>query len=467
MTPRSTRRRETCRGCVRAAAGLALLATAMVLPATAGAAEAYPQDSPADVAALAEELAQMKEKLAGLDALRTRIDVLERELEIARARQEEQMAMTGAGKRDVAALRDDTGNAAVEEIEADIPPKGIAFGGALRFNAFWNDFDETVESKRGDSGLDLFRIDADGSIGDMLLSAEYRFYPFMDVIHHGWVGYEFEGRSRLQVGITRVPFGILPYAAHNFWFGTPYYLGLSDDYDLGAKYIHTAGPWEWQAAFFKNGEFTSSTNLDRYSYDVVAVGDTANQETNQVNLRGARTFGADPSCSHEVGFSAQYGEVYNADTDRRGNHWAAAGHLDTRCGRWNLQLQAARYRYDLENPPGVADDTVRLGGFGTSYDVAAEASVLVANVAWNLPVPWEKIDQVTCYNDFSVVIKDEDAFDDSKLNTTGCLVGIGPVYVYLDLIQAENMVFFGNGSLAGGGEDGWHRRFNINVGYYW
>jgi len=410
-----------------------------------------------EVEVLAAELESLKERLAELESLRERVQVLEEELAVARA---------GAGtpaaadeKRDLAARAQQQSEAAAAD--------GVTMGGALRFNLFWNDFDETVESKRGAGGLDLFRISADGSFRDILVSAEYRYYPFMDVIHHGWVGYEFADESRLQAGITRVPFGLLPYAAHNFWFGAPYYLGLSDDYDLGVKYQRSAGAWDWRAAFFKNGELSNAASVDRYSLDVVAAGGSANEEANQVNLRGAYTFGAGTSCSHEVGLSVQASEIYNAETDRSGSHWAGAGHLDTRCGRWNLQLQAARYGYSPENPPGVPDDVIRLGGFGASYDVASRASVLVANVAYNLPVRWTAVDQVTCYNDYSVVLKDAGRFEDSRLNTTGCLVGVGPLFVYFDLIRAENMIFFGDGSLAGGGETGWDTRFNVNVGYYW
>lgn len=452
------------RGRTRRWAAAIALAALTCLPLLAAASDAGTDTEP-NLETLAAELESMKQRLAELEALRGQVAELERELEAARMQAEAQPGAGAIEKRDVAALTADTEAAAevLEEASAD----DVAFGGALRFNYYWNDFDETVKSKRGDSGLDLFRINADGRIGDLLLSAEYRFYPFMDVLHHGWIGYEFEDDARLQVGVTRVPFGLLPYASHNFWFGTPYYLGLADDYDLGAKYVRTDGPWEWQAAVFKNGELASSTDLNRYSYDVVAVGPTSNEETNQANLRGTYTFGADTACSHELGLSGQYGQIYNADTDRNGDLWAAAAHLDTYCGRWNLQLQAARYRYQPENPPGVPRDVVRLGGFGTSFDVAAEASVYVVNLAYNLPVTWERVDQVTCYNDFSIVDKAEAGFEDSKLNTTGCLVGIGPLYVYLDVIQAENMVFFGDGSLAGGGEDGWNRRFNINVGYYW
>lgn len=425
----------------------------LVLAAQAAAAQAAGDE----VEALAAELESLKERLAELETLRERVRVLEDKLAEARAGRD--APASADDKRDLAALA----QGQTEDEAAD----GVTMGGALRFNLFWNDFSETVESKRGAGGLDLFRISADGSFRDILVSAEYRYYPFMDVIHHGWIGYEFADESRLQAGITRVPFGLLPYAAHNFWFGAPYYLGLSDDYDLGVKYTRTTGAWDWRVAFFKNGELSNAASVDRYSLDVVAAGGSANEEANQVNLRGAYTFGAGTSCSHEAGLSAQAGEIYNAETDRSGSHWAGAGHLDTRCGRWNLQLQAARYGYSPENPPGMPDDVIRLGGFGSSYDVASRASVLVANMAYNLPVSWAAVDQVTCYNDYSVVLKDDDRFEDSRLNTTGCLVGVGPLFVYLDLIRAENMIFFGDGSLAGGGETGWDTRFNINVGYYW
>jgi len=324
-----------------------------------------------------------------------------------------------------------------------------------------------VSGNRGRSGLDLFRIGADGALDDVLLSAEYRFYPFMDVLHHGWLGYRFDDTSQIELGVTKVPFGLLPYAAHNFWFGVPYYLGLSDDYDLGAKYVRTDGPLDLRLAFFKNAELSSPGDLGRYAYDVVSVGDLANEESNQVNARAAWTFGAGTSCNHELGVSGQWGELYNAATDRRGDRWAAAAHLDSRCGRWNLQLQAARYAYEPEHPAGVPRDRVALGAFETSYPVAAEGAVAVANVAYNVPVAWEVIDQLICYNDFSMVDKDGTGLRDSKLNTTGCAVGTGPLFIYLDVIRAENMVFFGDGSLFDGGEDDWKTRFNVNVGYYW
>lgn len=214
------------------------------------------------------------------------------------------------------------------EREDPVPPVSdepdIRIGGAMRFSAFFRDFARGSESKRGESGFDLFRLGIDGEYRDLLISAEYRWYPFMDTLHHGWVGYEFEDGAQVQVGVHKVPFGILPFASHNYWFGVPYYVGLADDYDLGLKYMRDDGPWNTQVAFYKSEELGDPTSIDRYGFDLVRRGDQQNEEINRLNLRLARTFGADSGCEHEIGLSGQRAQLYNAETDDSGDAWAAA-----------------------------------------------------------------------------------------------------------------------------------------------
>ena len=357
-----------------------------------------------------------------------------------------------------------------DEAEAEPAEPPIDIGGALRFNLGYQDFADASESKRGESGLDLFRLNVEGRLSNIIISAEYRYYPYMHTIHHGWLGYEFQDESQLQFGINQVPFGLLPYAAHNFWFGVPYHVGLADDYDMGIKYQRSNGPWSIHLAFYKNEELNDPTNLNRYSFDLVRVrvDEQENEQVNQLNTRLAYTFGAGTDCEVEVGGSGQYSELYNHATDRSGDHWAAATHIDSRCGRWNLQLQGLRYSYDPSNPPGVSDDVVRVGAFADSYDIASEADILVANLAYNFEPPWEQIDQIICYNDYSRLYKDIDGAVDSQINTLGCAVGSGPLFTYIDWIYANNMPFFGeNVSMGHGGVDEWRGRLNINVGFYW
>lgn len=379
----------------------------------------------------------------------------------ARVEQLEEESVRSDSVRDLGDMSDGSGE------QASAPEPAVHVGGALRFNLVHRDFVDSSDGKRGESGLDVFRLNVDGEIDNILISAEYRYYSYMHTLHHGWIGYEFEDESQLQFGVHRVPFGLLPYPAHNAWFGVPYYVGLGDDYDMGVKYQSSDGPWSWHLAFYKNEELNDASNPNRYSFDLIRADDQQNEEVNQFNGRAAYTFGLGTACETELGGSVQAGEVYNATTDRRGDQWAAAAHMDSRCGRWNLQLKGMSYQYDPVNPAGVDNSVVTVGAFAGTYDIASEADILVANLAYNVPSPWESVDSITCYNDYSRLYKGQAGVLDSQINTTGCAIGSGPLFTYVDYILANNMAYFDNGSLAGGGEDEWHGRFNVNIGFYW
>lgn len=359
-----------------------------------------------------------------------------------------------------------------EQVGSAAPPAAtrtspVKIGGALRFNYYIKSFDKGLKSRRGELGFDIFRIAANGKFGKLYLSADYRFYTYMNAIQHGYVGYRFNDHLKVQAGITRVPFGLLPYAAHNYWFGVPYYMGLADAYHSGIKVIEHRGPWNLQAAFFKNASLGNASDLNRSSYDPVAVGAAANEETNTFVGRLAYTIGNHSICENEIGVSAKRGQLFNVDTEQNGSVWAGAVHFDSHCGRWNFQIETARYGFDPANPAGVPTDTITLGGFGGSFAAAASGNLYVANVAYNLPVTWPALKLLTCYNDFSQLDKNIPGAMNSAIDTTGCLIHVGPTYTYIDLIRAHNMVYFGNGSLAGGGVGGWKTRFNVNFGIYW
>ncbi|MEJ2644340.1 MAG: hypothetical protein P8180_05310 [Gammaproteobacteria bacterium] len=348
-------------------------------------------------------------------------------------------------------------------------PEQVKIGGALWLNYARTSFSSASRTKRGDLGFDLLRLDVNGSLHHVLISAQYRWYRYMNVVHHAWIGYDFPHHWQGQLGITQVPFGILPYASHSYWFGVPYYMGLEDDYNAGLKFVHHQGPWKLDLAVFKNAAWGSATDLDRYSFDVVQVGAQQNQEINQLNARVAYRLGSAQGPHAELGLSTEYGRLYNATTDGLGNHWAAAAHMNASFGPWNVQFEAIDYRYNPDNPQGVSDQTVLVGAFGTSHPVAARGRLYVANLARDFRVHWGPISKLTCYNDYSVLKKGENGFADSKLNTLGCLITAKPVYVYVDAIFGKNMTFLGDngdGMAAGDPNASWHNRFNINLEYY-
>jgi len=350
---------------------------------------------------------------------------------------------------------------AQEEVE------GINFGGAVRLNYAWRDYDTQNKDRGGDFEMELFRINVNGTIGDVMLDAEWRRYNGFQAIHHAWLGYQFDEDMHVEVGITQVPFGILPFASHSFWFSGAYYLGFEDDYDTGIKLVQKAGDWNFQYAFFKNPEYSNDSRADRYSFDLVTGGDQQNSETNQLNFRATRTMSHSEDSSTEFGLSLEAGQMYNRATQDNGDRWAVGAHVNGNYGKWNVQLTGIGYEYNPDNPAGVSDDFVQYGSFAFPFLAAAKGSIWSANVARSFDVDWGPVTGMTCYNDFSYIDADVDNSAESVQNVTGCMLVAGALYTYVDWIAGKNMWFAGGNGVgleSSAGE--WNSRLNVNFGYY-
>lgn len=418
------------------------------------------QEILAEVRALRAELAQM-------DAIKARLSELERKLGVV----DQPHAVTQQpAVADTSQIKD-----VVKELLAAERP--ISVGGAFRVNYGAKDWDESLGEKYGNFGFDVFRLNVDGAINDWILSAEYRFYSYMNTIHHGFIGYNVNDAWQVQLGIHQVPFGLQPYASHNFWFSGAYYVGLEDDYDMGVKALYTEGPWSLALAFYKNDELASSTDADRYSIDVISnktggyAGAQAggNEETNQFNGRLAYCFDHGANATTEVGVSGQWGQLYNTITDDTGSHWASAVHLNGNYGQWNVQLEYAAYEYDAKNPAGMDDDIITMGAFTYSWGAPAQAEIGIANVAYTIPMNLKWLDSITLYSDNTVIEPAKSHQPTAWQNVVGALLASGPIYAYFDVISSENMIF-SNGNMVDEtvvNNDERTTRFNLNVGYYW
>lgn len=356
----------------------------------------------------------------------------------------------------------------IDEPVEDVPDTMVV-SGAVRLNYAWRDFDSGDRDRVGDFELELVRVNFRGSIGSVILDAEWRRYNGFQAIHHAWVGYEFSDEWEAELGITRVPFGILPWASHGFWFGGTYYLGYEDDYDAGLKFVHEpTEDWTFHYAFFKNPEYADDARMDRYSFDLVTGDDQFNSEINQFNFRAERHVRLSKDSNVDVGMSIEAGEVYNRATGRTGDRWAIAAHVDSYFGPWNLQLQGMRYEYRPRNPPGVSGDFVQKGGFQFPFLMAARANVVSANVARRFDFNMGPVSGMTCYNNFTHIDPDVDNSSESVQNAVGCMVSASGVYTYIDWITGKNMWFAGGDGIGRNAETAgeWDSRLNINIGYY-
>lgn len=355
-------------------------------------------------------------------------------------------------------------------------------GGALRFNyryMTWKNeqYARVDQAKGGEFLLDTFRFDVNGSYKGLKLSTEYRFYAGYNMLHHGYIEYDFNKNNRIQLGISQVPFNIQPYASHNWFFSIEYYVGLEDNYDAGIKYIRNQGPWTFKFAYYKNsgGNYTGSTLASsRYSYDVVpakasVAGLTSNNsEVNQFDLKVEYTIKHGDVGSTTLSFSGQYGQLYNDKLDAMGNHNAWALNLNGYYGRFNIQAGLIRMAQNPKTLPGIPNDLVVMGAYDFPYEVAAKGNIYAFNIAYKLPVNWGPISSLNFYNDFSMYDKDKKSFYNTYHNVTGCAISAGKVYTYIDFANGKNDPWLGQFTGLGPGvkHAKWKLRFNINIGYY-
>tara|TARA_B100000953_G_scaffold65897_1_gene52698 strand:- start:1608 stop:2747 length:1140 start_codon:yes stop_codon:yes gene_type:complete len=348
----------------------------------------------------------------------------------------------------------------------------LKIGGALRFNYNLSSWKEGQKDRGGDFGYDMFRVNVNGSYQGIYVDAEYRLYSRSfggGFLKQGWLGYRFNEKEEIQVGLAQVPFGIQQYNSHNWFFNLTYYFGLEDDHDMGVKYVHIDDKFEYNLAFFKNAEElrfggTSEVSPDRYSYDVVG----RNKEVNQFNGKLIYKFG--DSIKNRLGTSVQYGGLYNLDTEKTGTHYGLALHYEMFYKNWNVKLQAMNIDHDPENLPGESREIIKMGAYGFPYEVASDFNIYTIALSKSIPVELGPISNIQFYNDFGYQDKKVDSFEDSFMNVTGMLITSGPVYTYVDYAAGYNQSWLG-GNFAddfstGNPDAKWEARFNINIGYY-
>lgn len=348
----------------------------------------------------------------------------------------------------------------------------ISVGGALRYNYNLSSWKDGQKDRGGDFGYDMFRINATAAFKDVYLNAEYRLYSESfggGMMKQGWMGYRINEKDELQIGLTQVPFGIQQYNSHNWFFNLTYYFGLEDDHDMGIKYLHIGDTFEYHLAFFKNSEelrfgSTTENSASRYSYDVAG----RNKEVNQFNGKLLYKFGE--TVANRFGISAQYGGLYNLDTQKTGSHYAVGLHYEIDYKTWNLKAQTIKASHDPKSGPDDPGNVITMAAYGAPYEVAADFNVYTLAISKGIPIDFGPASQLEFYNDFGYMDKQHVSFTDSFMNVTGVLVTTGQIFTYIDYAAGYNHSWLGGNFVddfsQGDADAKWEARFNINIGYY-
>lgn len=422
--------------------------------------------------------------------------VAELEAEIARLTEELSAAKaalsdTNSGDMSVGDVAEAEAAPVSEQIQpGDLFPwlEGLTVGGAIRANYAIGDYgDATGGPSRsfedgGNFGLDTFRINLDYSRDDWLGKLEYRFYNGYHFLHTGWVGYQLDAQSHVELGVNRVPFGPGAYGVSQSWFfDQHYYVGLADDMDLGVKYHTERGNWRLDFAYYLSDEGQGagdSRDAARYSYDVINESGNGYEERHQFNLRAIYALEFSGGVTADLGASLQYGLLESRGAQDDGDLFAGSVHAIFKSGNWTLAPQLTYYSYDVDGAqPLGTDDLVQIGAYDFPTLLAAEAWIPAVSLSyyWETPqVGW--LDSITPYVEYSSIMKTASGFNDSEMITLGSAWARGGWYIYTDWVFSNGNDFVGTesgfngaGSLGRVGanlDDEWESRFNINFGYY-
>ena len=387
--------------------------------------------------------------------------------------------------------------------EAEKSP--IKIGGALGINYAYGSYEGNDRGENaGGIDVDVFRLNADLAAQNVIGRVEYRWqaggggsYDTYSMIHTAWLGYDAGESGIFRAGIVRVPFGPTAYGvSSSYFFDQHWYVGLSDDMDLGIRWSKTLGQLALDMAYYPSSEpQTDGDSLEssRYGYDVVrweetidadgtvnyGVGENGFEEQHQFNLRGIYSLEG----GTEVGASLQYGMLQGTNImgDDKGDHFALSGHMKNALGSFTLYSQLTYYVYNItDDTPWNTGDLIPMGAYDFAWPVASEGVIPALSLRYNgvdaSDLAW--LDAVTPYVEWSSIMKSADRLNDSTLVTVGAAWTIGALYLYSDLAYSDGNFYVGNegdsygniydgvGDLGANGNNTWNWRINLNFRYY-
>ncbi|BDX07008.1 hypothetical protein [Planctobacterium marinum] len=314
------------------------------------------------------------------------------------------------------------------------------FGGHIRVNSDYRDWVESQQTR-----VEFESIKLTGSLswdsGDTF-NFDARYYDNLQINILRYAEYirKLDEVSQLSIGITRVPFGLQNYLSDSFWYSINYYLGLEDDFDLGAVYHHTNERHSWKVGAFITDELADASEFARYSFDVAKVAGSEFKENGQLNFY----YQYSPQWFQQqskLGFSLQVGQIQNRNAGNS-RHWAWSAFYRQPYEQWQTTIQYSQYRYDIEAQQVV------FSAFDYPFPIAKKAHSVVLNQAYrfsNLP---QFIDTALIYTEVGIVDSSEPGTEKSLQWVLGSNIIAGNFVFYLDYIHGENMWFSGGNGVG-------------------
>lgn len=373
----------------------------------------------------------------------------------------------------------------------------LKFDGAARIRGEYLDWNP---DRKGTLEFDTIRLGFTYDDGTLLASGRERYYHYssrqtgasegasMLMNEYLWAGIRFADKSELHVGQNLMPFGILRFAANNFFESMAYYAGYEDVFSMGIKYSRKDGGLSTMVGFYPTdgGSLLGATDnksvLDgndslRYSNHLMSA--YGREEKNTLVGRLAYDLGAVAGQS-EIGASVLSGQVSATDASlSSGTRNAYAVHYTGNFGPFGVKLETIGYDNKFSGNGSIAGnwwgacnkDCVIIGSYGFTNRMAAKGNIDVISLSYKIPGSIGPFSNFRLYNDWSQLRKSASNYSNSMQNVLGLEFGTGGWWIMLDVAHAKNQPYlspvFGS-ALAAGGASGHSsgNRFNASIGYY-
>lgn len=360
----------------------------------------------------------------------------------------------------------------------------------LRFNA------ADAQGKRKTANrvsFDTVVLTADYNSERFFASGQYRFYggSFIYGESAGYDNYpgEIQFLAYAYGGIhvtpeTDITLGLQPVPFDDRWWGSSFLntlgfvYGMEETYNTGIKLTHKQPRWQLDVGYFPNHGPAGrgiSRDSSRYSTNIVEADGyvpdgSLNAERDMIVGSLRYTLVESDGLSLSATGSVWSSTIRNRTTHEDGDKRMFAGSLKAASAPWHGKLLVAHQDIEPRNPG--RRDMISVGGYDSSYNIAAKGTLGFAEVGYDLKSgrwPWAP----SVYANYARFFKEADGFRDSERVTLGAFWTANPgvpMRIWSELYAGRNDPYTGAGQFlsgaAQGGDDRWKTSFLVIAGWY-
>jgi hypothetical protein len=361
--------------------------------------------------------------------------------------------------------------------EADTGIGQIEIGGALRAKYQHKDYVyPTSDDDKAKFDVAILRVNYNAQ--DWFGQTEYRCYQYetlcdFSTLVSGYVGYRFDTKTQMILGLQPIAFGPSRYWDSSFYAGINNTLGLQDILNTGLSLSTSLSESTVLDVgyFLRDGGDYRGTSKDsaRYSANFIRSNDATSTDLNEKNMWIARLrqdvdLFQHPDQSLMFGTSYWYSDIENKKTARNGSRQAWSIFAQVNYQDFTLTSTAGQLKID--NQDQALPDSSTVGSFDSEYRIANTGDFYSLDLKYDMQTH-KKDMTISPYLVYSRFNKQKQGYIDSQRHIVGTAITYKNLALYSEYILSKNDPFIGGktNALAEGEKQDWNKLLNLTFIY--